>query len=61
MKTPLLRRIVVLEQQIADPRQPSKSIVPEWLLDAWRAHGLQFDPRNDYSVRRAVAARAAAG
>jgi hypothetical protein len=61
MKTALLRRIEVLEQQVPDPRKPAKSIVPEWLLDAWRAHGLQFDPRNDDSVRRAVAARAAAG
>ena len=60
MKTALLRRIEVLEQQVPDPRKPAKSIVPEWLLDAWQAHGLQFDAMDDDSVRRAFATRAAA-
>jgi hypothetical protein len=61
MKTTLLRRIEVLEQQVPDPRQPAKSIVPEWLLDAWQAQGLQFDRTNNDSIRRAFASRAAAG
>jgi hypothetical protein len=60
MKAALLRRIEVLERQIPDTSQPAKSIVPEWLLDAWQAHGLQFDAMDDDSVRRAFAARAAA-
>jgi hypothetical protein len=60
MKAALLRRIEVLEQQIPDASQPAKSIVPEWLLDAWQAHGLQFDRTDDDSVRRAVASRAGA-
>ena len=60
MKTILLRRIEALEQQVPDPRQACKSIVPEWLVEAWLAEGLQFDPRNYDSVRRAVALHAAA-
>ena len=60
MTTALLRRVEVLEQQNPDPRQPAKSIVPEWLLDAWQAHGLQFDRTDGDSVRRAFASRAAA-
>jgi hypothetical protein len=60
MKTALLRRIEVLEQQVPDPRKPAKSIVPEWLLDEWQARGLQFDATDDDSVRRAFASRAAA-
>jgi hypothetical protein len=47
-------------QQVPDPSQPSRSIVPEWLLDAWQAQGLQFDRTNHDSVRRAFATRAAA-
>jgi hypothetical protein len=60
MKATLLRRIEVLEQQVPDPRKPAKSIVPEWLLEAWQTQGLQFDRTNDDSVRRAFATRAAA-
>jgi hypothetical protein len=61
MKRTLLRRIEVLEQRVPHPRRPAKSIVPEWLLDAWRAQGLQFDATDDNSVRRAVALWGAAG
>jgi hypothetical protein len=58
MKTDLLRRIEVLEQRLPDPKHPAKTIVPEWLLAAWQARGLQFDPTDDDSVRRAFASRA---
>ena len=54
MKT-LLRRIELLEQRMPDPEKPRKSLVPEWLLEEWRAHGLTFDASDDDSVRRAVA------
>ena len=54
MKIDLLRRIKDLEATTQEISAPRRSIVPEWLLKEWQGQGLQFDPSNDASVRRAM-------
>jgi hypothetical protein len=43
MNATLRKRIQMLEREMPDPKKPTKDIAPAWLLEAWRAQGLQID------------------
>ena len=52
----LQARIRALEAVKAPPAELRKSIVPEWLMDAWLEQGLRFDRKDENSLRQAIRA-----
>ena len=54
MRSGLQRRLKALEERAPAPVELRRPLVPGWLLEEWRAQGLQFDLRNGDSLLSAL-------